>query len=167
MLIAFAHIIGSLISIAILTILINKFNVWKILRIEAKMLESLSVELGIIITKDNFNDKGVEQKITQHLSDRFSDELIKNRIPDFIGTLLTIWIWIGEFVSFAILITTLWNSFSENSEYAIYAWFIVGVSILFWIVSVISSIVCKIITGRYPGQAKAARKELFDKLAIN
>jgi hypothetical protein len=50
--------------------------------------------------------------------------------------------------------------YSSGAENAVYMWSVLAVAIFFWIVSVAFSLACLLLTGRYPGEAKMARKAI-------
>jgi hypothetical protein len=43
---------------------------------------------------------------------------------------------------------------------AVHAWWVVAIAVFFWITSLAFSFTCKLLTGRYPGQARHARNAL-------
>lgn len=43
-------------------------------------------------------------------------------------------------------------------------WFVLAVGVFFWLTSVGFSLSCLVLTGRYPGEAKAARKAIANAI---
>jgi hypothetical protein len=76
----------------------------------------------------------------------------------------TVWGWLGLLLQIAVLLGVIWYTFTESAETAVYAWFIVAISLFFWTASVVFSLVCRLLTGRYPGEAKQARKSVAEFL---
>jgi len=96
--------------------------------------------------------------------ERFSSELLRNRLSDLCGLILTMWGWLSLLLQAAVLIGVVWYTFTDGTNTAVAAWFIVAIVLFFWITSVMFSLVCRVLTGRYPGQAKQARKMLAEFL---
>lgn len=50
--------------------------------------------------------------------------------------------------------------YPSGAENAVYMWSALAVAVFFWVVSVAFSFACLLLTGRYPGEAKMARKTI-------
>ncbi|MDD5321039.1 MAG: hypothetical protein PHD43_10585 [Methylococcales bacterium] len=161
-LIAIAHILGSIIAVIVFGFLVMLVAAWESERNQKRVLEETSVSLGVKV-KD-LNNEELAPKILQLSSERFSSELLRNRLSDFCGLIRTIWGWLGSLSQVLVLVAVIWYTITDSSENAVYAWFVVGMSISFWVVSVVFSLICKLFTGRYPGEAKQARKVAADWL---
>lgn len=155
-LIAIAHILGSIIALFIFGFVVLLIAGWEQNKIQKQALEETSVALGV--TVEELDSEEIAPKILKLSSEKFSTELFRNRISDLCGFLRTIWGWLGNIIQVVVLVAVIWFTISDSTENAIYAWVVLGISIVFWFVSVIFALVCKLLTGRYPGQAKAARK---------
>lgn len=155
-LIAIAHILGSIITLLVFGFVVLLIGGWETGKIQKQAAEEASVTLGVSV-----NDLDKEEnapKLLKLSSEKFSSELFKNRISDFFGLIRTAWGWLSNIVQAVVLIAVIWYTFTDSTDNAVYAWFILGISVFSWLVSVIFSLTCKLLTGRYPGQAKAARK---------
>lgn len=53
-----------------------------------------------------------------------------------------------------------WSMYTEGAQSAVVMWSVLAVAIFFWIASVAFSFACLLLTGRYPGEAKMARKSI-------
>ncbi|MEJ1372597.1 MAG: hypothetical protein RPU32_12560 [Candidatus Sedimenticola sp. (ex Thyasira tokunagai)] len=155
-LIAIAHILGSIIVVVIFGFIALLIVAWETDRNKKRVAEEMSVSLGVQI--DDLDSEELIPKILQFSSEKFSSELLRNRLSDFCGLIRTLWDWLGTLSQAIVLLAVIWFTIIENNENAVFAWFIVGIAVVFWLVSVIFSLVCKLLTGRYPGQAKQARK---------
>jgi hypothetical protein len=155
-LIAIAHILGSIIALLAFGFVVMLIGGWETDKIQKQVAEEASVALGISV--EDLDKEENARKLLKLSSDKFSSELFVNRISDFCGLIRTVWGWLSNIVQALVLIAVLWYTVTDSTGNAVYAWFLVGVSISTWIVSVIFSLICKLLTGRYPGQAKAARK---------
>ena len=164
-LIAIAHILGSLIAVVAFGFVVLLIAAWETDRNQKQVTEEMSVSLGVPV--EDLDSEELAPKLLQLSSEKFSSELLRNRISDFCGLIRTLWGWLGTAAQAMVLIAVIWFTITDNTENAVYAWFVVGISIVFWIVSVIFSFICKLLTGRYPGQAKQARKAAAEWVKIH
>lgn len=155
-LIAIAHILGSIIAVVIFGFVVIFIGAWETDRNQKRVVEETSVTLGVKV--EDLDRDEMAPKILELSSKKFSSELFRNRLSDFCGLIRTLWGWLGTLIQVGVLLAVVWYTFTDNSENAVYAWLIVGVSVFFWLASVIFSLICKLLTGRYPGEAKQARK---------
>ena len=162
-LIAILHIGGAVIAAVVFGTALFFIGTWLQGRSTERNLEEASVSLGVRVSE--LEDPALLPKLIQYSSSRFSSELFRNRISDLLGTLTTIWNWMGLILEIALLLWITWITFSQSLENAIYAWSIVGIALFFSLISAVAILLCKILTGRYPGQARQARKSLAN--AIN
>jgi hypothetical protein len=155
-LIAIAHILGSIIALSIFGFVVLLIAGWEQSRIQKEVSEEASVTLGV--TVEDLDSEELAPKILKLSAEKFSTELFRNRISDFCGLIRTMWGWLGNIIQVLVLLAVVWYTVTDSAENAVYAWFVLGIAIVFWLVSVIFSLACKLLTGRYPGQAKEARK---------
>jgi hypothetical protein len=158
MLIAIAHIGGTMLVLFILGVLNLWLISWESERNAKRRLQSAALALG----------GGVEQlereemipRLVQYSADRFSSELFRNRLADFCGPLRTVWVWLGSLCQLLALGAVVWSAFISGPDVAVVAWSAVGIAIFFWVTTILSSYACLLLTGRFPGEAKAARTAL-------
>ena len=155
-LIAIAHILGSIIALLIFGFVALLLAAWEADRIQKQVAAEASVALGVKV--EDLDSEALAPKVLQLSAEKFSTELFRNRISDFCGLIQTMWGWLGNLTQVLVLLGVVWYTITDSTENAVYAWFIVGLAIVFWLASVIFSLTCKLLTGRYPGQAKGARK---------
>jgi len=155
-LISIAHILGSVIALFILGLLGMFIAGWEAGMVQKQAIEEASVSLGVSV--EALDKEENAPKVLQLSAEKFSTELFRNRISDFCGLIRTMWGWLGNLIQGLVLLAVVWYTVIDNMENAVYAWFVVGIAITFWVASVVFSIICKLLTGRYPGQAKEARK---------
>lgn len=156
-LIAIAHIVGSIITLVIFGFVVMLIAAWEADRNQKQITEEVSVTLRVKV--EDLGSEELAPKVIQLSSEKFSTELFRNRFSDFCGLIRTLWDWLSVLAQVVVLLAVIWYTITDNTENAVYAWFIVGISVTFWLVGVIFSLICKLLTGRYPGQAKQARKE--------
>lgn len=155
-LIAIAHILGSIIALFIFGFVVLLIAGWEQGRIQKQATEEASVALGV--TVEDLDSEELAPRILKLSSEKFSTELFRNRISDLCALIRTMWGWLGNIFQVLVLLAVVWYTVTNSTENAVYAWFALGLAIAFWLVSVIFSLACKLLTGRYPGQAKEARK---------
>jgi hypothetical protein len=164
-LIAIAHILGSIIAVVIFWFVVILIASWETDRNQKRVAEELSVILGVKV--EDLDRDEMAPKILDFSSKKFSSELFRNRLSDFCGLIRTLWGWLCTLTQLGVLLAVVWYTLTENSENAVYAWLIVGISVFFWLASVIFSLTCKLLTGRYPGEAKQARKAAAEWVKLN
>lgn len=162
---AFLHIVGSIVAVMIFSGFIMWLAEWEFERNQRRERDELAIRLGVPLA--NLDDPDTAPKIFQLSSERFSNELLRNRVSDFAGAIRTCWSWLGFATQIIVLSIVTWQTFIDSSENAVYAWSIVFIAFFFWIMSVGFSLLCRLLTGRYPGQAKLARKFMAKFLNAN
>ena len=161
-LVAVAHIAGSILALIVLGALSLFVVAWESERNKKRVLQELAVKLGVAV--DALDNEHLAERIIQVSSERSSNELLRNRLSDLCGIVRTLWGWFGSILQVVALGAAVWFTFTENRHNALFAWFAPGVAVFFWITSVLFSLVCYFLTGRYPGEAKLARKGLAQLL---
>lgn len=158
-LVAVGHIVGSIAVYSLLTVgMLALERLWS-RRIERGMLEEAAVEFGVPV--NTLNNPEVMPKFIKLLSARYSSELLRNRLSDLCGALLDLWAWLGWMSELAVLLAVIWYTATSSVSNAVYAWSIVAIAVIFWLIGVGFLRICKLLTGRFPGQAKQARKVLL------
>ncbi len=157
-LIAAAHIIGSLVALIILVVAWLFVGAWETKRNARIQTEDAALELGILPNDEITED--AQRKIRLWLSSRYSRELLRNRLSDLCGLVRTIWGAIGTLSIAAIEFVVIWRTFLHGTSDAVYAWLAVPAWLFFTLSGAVFALLCKLFTGRYPGQAEAARKTL-------
>lgn len=157
-LIAIAHIGGSIVALVVFGIVVLLIGAWEMQRNQRHALEDASIQLGVAV--EELDNEEFAPKLIQLSSSRYSRELLRNRLSDLCGALRTVWGWLGLLLQCAILIAVVWYTFTDSLGTAVHAWWIVAVAVVFWMTAVVFALVCRLFTGRYPGEAKQARKSL-------
>jgi hypothetical protein len=165
MLIALTHIVGAVIVVLAFGVGTLWVAGWEAERNQKKESEEIAIRLGVSVA--DLDDQELHPRLIQLSSERFSNELFRNRLSDLAGLIRTGWSWLGTLIQVIVFGTVVWQTFSDGPDNAVFAWFLVGISIFFWVASVTFSLVCRLLTGRYPGQANAARKSLAEFLRLN
>ena len=166
-LIGLSHIVGSTVTYLIfgyLLMLLGK-------RERAATLKQVSAEIfvtsGVKISVDDLDKDEHAPSLMRFYDEKFSNVLFKNQISDFFGVIRMLWGWQAMIVQVLILVIVLWCTVTDGINYLAYAWLLVGFAIFSWFINTLISQSWKILTGRNPGQAKAARKAAAQWLENN
>lgn len=159
-LIAIGHIIGAIVVLVAFGIGTLMLAGWESERNQQTALQEASLALGIPI--DDFGNAEHQERIIQFAAERCSSELLRNRLSDLCGWIQTGWGWMSNLLQVGILLGVIWYTLTDDLSNGVYAWSIIGVAIFFWISSIIFGYACKLLTGRFPGQARQARKLLAE-----
>jgi hypothetical protein len=156
--VAIVHILGAIVANSVLGFGILVLGSWEAKRNQKAAVEEVSVALGI--PADSLERAEHASKLLQFAAARFSPELLRNRLSDLCGWISTAWGWLSILLQVGVLLTVIWFSITDGPQNAIYAWWAVAIIFIFWIPQVLFSFLCKLATGRFPGQARQARKQL-------
>lgn len=159
MAVAIIHVVGAIVATLVFGILVLIIGGWEQGRVQRRRLQDASIALGVSLAELE-NDESLVPKVIQYSSQRFSGDLLRNRLSDLCGALRTMWGWLGTLLQVCIVVGVGWSMYSNGAESAVYMWSVLAVAVCFWLASVVFSFACLLLTGRYPGEAKAARKEL-------
>lgn len=135
----------------------QKLAKWKSRRNQKTALEEASLALGIPVVE--LENAEHQERVFKFAAEKYSAELFRNRLSDLCGWVQTGCGWMGKLIVGGILIAVIIETFYD-ADAPVYAWSIVWLAIFFWISSGIFSYICKLLTGRFPGQARQGRKLL-------
>ena len=127
-------------------------------RADQSQRRDMAQALGIPLVE--FDDAKHHAQVARLVNERFSSELLRNRLSDLCGLLLTGWWWTGAVIQLGIFITVCWLFFDEGSSVANTMWFVPGAAFLFLLMRHSAWLLCKLLTGRFPGEARARRMRL-------
>ena len=158
MLLAIGHVIGALGTSLVLAFILMFVGAWEQTRIRLRRAQELSVALGAPIAV--LDTEEYSSKVLLYYADLYSAERLRNRFSDFCGALRTAWTWLGSLAQFAVMLAVAWNIFTVSASNAVFMWCVPAVGLLFYFVAVVFALACRLLTGRYPGEAKHGRKTL-------
>ena len=127
-------------------------------RVQKRRLQDASNALGVPVA--SLENEEHASGLLQYSSQRFSGDLLKNRLSDLCGLVRTTWGYLGSLLQLGVIGVIGWQMYEGGSGNPVYMWSMLGIAIFFWIASVAFSFACLLLTGRYPGEAKGARKAL-------
>lgn len=158
-LIAISHFVGVMVVQSGIAVGLFLLDAWhKQSRVRA-LERDFSLKLAIPLRE--INHEKWEQVVLKEMNERFSNELLRNRVSDLFGVLVFIWGWFSAIALFAIYIYIAWVTYSRGLENAIWVWSVVVLGLFATGVTVVLSLICRVLTGRYPSQARQVRKGLF------
>jgi hypothetical protein len=157
---AIGHIVGALIVLVAFGIGVLMLAGWESERNRKTAIEEMSLALGI--SASDLENAEHQAAVVQFAATRFSSELLRNRLSDLCGWVQTGWGWLSLLLQVGVLLGVVWYTITDNASNSVHAWWIVAVSFFFWISSVMFALTCKLLTGRFPGQARQARKMLAE-----
>jgi len=153
-LIGIFHILGS----SLAWLLIGFLGALLLSRISTKIISEdeqiIANTLGVKVKELKNTDPRVVEKA---VNDRFSSDLFCNRLSDFFGSISTLIKFSGLLVQICVLGACLWETYQEGIESAVYFWLMPASSILIGFLSFSMFWLCRLLTGRYPGQSRAIR----------
>lgn len=156
---AILHVVGALVATFAFSLLVLLIVGWEQERTQKRRRQEVSIALGVPIASLE-NDEALIPQMIHYSSKRFSAELLRNRFSDLCGFVLTSWTWLSSLLQVGIVIWVGWLIYTSGADNAVYMWFVLAVAIFSWLVSVACSLACLLLTGRYPGEARMARKGL-------
>jgi hypothetical protein len=164
MLIAIGHIIGSILATLALGAIVLVIAAWETRRNEKLRLEEMAIRVGVPV--DDLGKQEFAPKLIEIASQRYSSDLLSNRLSDLCGVLRTLWDGIGSLLQIGVLLGIVWYTVTDSIINAAYAWFVPIMAIFFWLAGVIFALTCRLLTGRYPSEAKQARKAAAEYLKL-
>lgn len=156
MFIAFVHILGAVLATVAFGVTILFLASWELDKSGKKELQGFAFKLGV--AEEDLADEKWMPRLIEVTADYYSYDRFSNRLSDLCGALRTAWGYLSTLSQIAFLTTVIWLTITESSSNAVYAWWLVAISFLFWISGVLFALLCRFLTGRSPGQAKRARK---------
>lgn len=156
---AIVHVVGALGLTFAFGLLVLVLGAWEQERVQKRRLQDASIALGVPLASLE-NDVELFSRIIQYSSQRYSSELLRNRVSDLCGPLRTAWGWLSTLVQVGIVAGVSWSMYTEGAQSAVLMWSVLAVSIFFWLASVVFSYACLLLTGRFPGEAKMSRKSI-------
>lgn len=156
---AIIHVVGALGASIAFGILIIVLGVWEQQRVQKRRFQDASIALSVPVDVLE-NDEAHIPGLLRYLSQRYSGELLRNRVSDLCGVLRSAWGWLSNIVQVGIVAGVCWAIYKEGAESAAFMWLMLAASIFFWLASVAFSFTCLLVTGRYPSEAKFGRKSI-------
>ncbi|WP_140426157.1 hypothetical protein [Acidovorax sp. Root275] len=159
MAIAIVHVVGALGLTTIFGVLVLVLGGWEQKRNSRRRIQEAAIALGVPVASLE-NDQAQVPRLIQYMAQRSSEELLRNRVSDLCGLFRTLWGWLGGILQVCIVAGVGWAMYTDGVGNAVVMWSVLAAAVFFWFVSVAFSFTCLLLTGRYPGEAKMARKSI-------
>ena len=156
---AIIHVVGALGVTFAFALLVLVIGAWEQERVQKRRIQDACIALGVPVASLE-NDEKLIPRVLQYSSQRYSSELLRNRVSDLCGPLRTAWGWLGTLSQVGIVAGVGWYMYTDGAQNAVVMWSVLAVAIFFWLGSVVFSFACLLLTGRYPGEAKMARRSI-------
>lgn len=131
-------------------------------RAESQIYLQISIALGIPASTLKKDEPTPE--FIGHLSDRYSNDLLRNRVSDLWDATLLIWDLLTHLMLTAVAGFVLWGVATDDKEWANGMWFVPALFLACKCVEAAMVTMCWAITGRYPGEAKRWRKAIAETI---
>jgi hypothetical protein len=156
---AVGHFAGAIFAYFVFGLLTGLLDAWNAQRVGKKLVAEAGMTLGL--TSAQIDDPKNAAQVEPYLAQRSSPELLRNRLSDLAGLLRTILSWACGIASLLILLGVGYATVTEALEAAVNVWWIMALNVIVWGIALLWSFACLLLTGRYPGEAKLARKNLM------
>jgi hypothetical protein len=117
---AFGHFAGAFILMNALGIALIFFSAWVQERRKNTVIADLAVEMGV--PEAALDTSEHNEEILKYYSDRYSPELLRNRISDLCGLIYTGWGWLGVFLTWAFFFWVIYVAVTDDASFSIAAW---------------------------------------------
>lgn len=161
-LVAIGHIVGAAIAYCLVSAGLMLCGTWLRERHKQDLFVEAAFTLDVSVHDLRDPDECLDRAFVRYLRARYASELLPNRLSDFLGPLVTLWGWIVSLVQIGIFVGAAWSVLSGDLPMAAIAWAAPVVQIAGSLVTLCASGLCKLITGRYAGEAKRMRKALAE-----
>lgn len=162
MLYAILHILGAILALFLMGFLGIMLATWEQSLLEKRKLTEIAIKLKIPV--DELSNPDKDQIIAVFALEKYDSDKFSNRFSDFCGIIRIIWNCLLTLLQFAILGYVVFFTFTDDYNNAVHAWWVVPVTLLSAFITVIFSLLCKLLTNRYPGEASHARKYITEHL---
>lgn len=155
---AVLHVGGAFLASFAFGLLVLVIGAWEKQSVEKRRLQEMAISLGVPVT--SLENEEMVPKVIQYSSARHSGELLRNRFADLCGIVRTSWGYLSHFAQVVAIGLVGWQMYDSGSENAVLMWSVPALAFFFWLMSVLFSFACLLVTGRYPGEPKASRSAL-------
>lgn len=154
-LVATGHIGGAVVATFVLGFFLSRGIAALQARRTRRWLGEAALTLGV--PAEELESPANFEALVKYSHARFTNELLRNRLSDFLGQVLRVWGWFGMLLQAALIAWVIYATVTDGASNAPYAWFVVVLEVLFDAMALVVGFVCRLFTGRDPGQAYRAR----------
>ncbi len=154
---SFGHVFGAILALAVLALFTGWVHQMVTAGMEASDKTKASKLTGIPI--DDLENHSLKETLNSYNIQRSDPKLFANRISDLCGTLLSVFLLFSAFAQVIFIFLGAYFSV-RHPELAPIAWASVATAVAAWIMSLVLTFLCRILSGRAPGQARVMRRTL-------
>lgn len=158
--IAVLHLVGALLSMLILSTALYLVGAWIDRSNAERVLQDASITLARPLAQ--LETPEFNPEIIRYFAAKYTDDLMQNRLSDFLGLLLAAFNWLVLLVETVVFVAIAWFSFTDNQGNAVYAWIVPAIAVASFAIAMCIIALCKLMTGRFPGEARRARRGLAE-----
>lgn len=153
--VATVHIGGAIVTTFVLGFSLSRSIAALQARRTRRWLGEAALTLGVPV--EELESSTNFEALVKYSHERFTSELFRNRLSDFWGQVLRVWGWFGMLLQAVLIAWVIYATVADSVSSAPYAWFVLVLEVLFDAIAVAAGFVCRLLTGRDPGQAHRAR----------
>ena len=163
LLVFISHIVGVVVATWIVFCAQTVAIIWHFTRVDERNKAEITWKLGVSQREweDNVETGVFDGKTRGFLSEKYSNELLSNRVSDFCGVLLKVCSNCVNVIEIIVFLVVLWQSISGKRDEIVMLWVVPVLAVVWWVVAVVFQLTCSVLTGRFPGEAKARREQLM------
>lgn len=156
--VAAMHIVGAVIALILMSTLLYVFAAWIDKSYSRRVMQQASIDLALPIS--DLSSPAFERDLIRYFGAKYSHDLLKNRLSDLLGAMLTAYTWVASLVQIVFIGFVIWFTLTDDQGNAVYAWFVLPISLIAFVLALGVHYLCVLLTGRFPGQANQGRKML-------
>jgi len=116
---AIIHVVGALGVSFAFGILVLVIGAWEQERVQKRRFQDASFALGVPLASLE-NHEELVPRLIQYSSQRYSSELLRNRVSDLCGPIRTAWGWLSTIVQVGIVAGVSWSIYTEGAQSAVF-----------------------------------------------
>ncbi|MFC1537085.1 hypothetical protein ACFL48_04680 [Pseudomonadota bacterium] len=152
------HLLGSLVGWVLISSVLAVASYKLNDSYENRVGEGLRLKMGLSQKEWLRGRNEQSPELQALLVERYSDDLLQNRIADFLGLIQMVLGWVFLVLMILAFGLVAWEMFTGSWSSAIYAWFILVAQVAWWLINECFTFMCRLLTGRNPGEPKRVRK---------
>ena len=156
---AFWHVAGALGTTGLLIGGVVALEVWLNKFREKAFAEEVAVRLNIPVAL--MDQDPIPVQVREFLAARYDADLFRNRLSDAFAWVLLVWGVLCILAATVTIFWVVWLLVADGRTNAPGMWLVPAIAICSIVVGTAGQTICKLLTGRLPGQAMLARKQML------
>lgn len=157
---AIVHIVGAIVATYYLLRAMKAAIDWEAKRTGQLQMAEFASKLGI--SEDECYTGEGQRRFIELLAERYSSDLLANRLSDFFNLAINVWGWFGALVITGVGGTILWRTIFENRDESAFFWVVPALTLFVIITAAAVNLLCRLLTGSPAGDGKIYRKLAAD-----